>query len=139
MKAPRASVGLVAVAAVLGLGGCGAGKTLDAGDATVLVGQRSGTGMDALLAGRLEVVGGCVGIGDAVVIWPHGTDVVDENPLSIEVPGAGTVAIGEDIEIGGGFVLEHRGAPRQQGPQEIAGVAVPAACAEHNVFRAAPR
>jgi len=89
------------------LSACGGAEVVDAGDVTVLVGERSGDGMAALLPGRLAVVDGCLGVqseGDAayVVVWPHGTEVVDEDPLTISVPDDGEHVLGDELEVGGG-------------------------------------
>lgn len=92
--------------------------------------------MDALLAGELEVLGGCLGAGGAVVVWPHGTTVSGTDPLTVDVPGYGTAALGGEIEIAGGYVVEHSPGPAPTGPYEVGGVAVPAACTEHDVYLA---
>lgn len=135
------SVGMLraaVVSAVLLLAaGCG-GRVLTAGDVTVLVSARTGAGMEALGAGPLSVVGGCLGLGDYVVVWPPGTEVVDEDPLVVDLPEVGRVGLGDRVEVGGGFVVEHsdRGEARDAGRPEIGGVTVPAACARHDVFLA---
>ncbi|WP_121251193.1 hypothetical protein [Nocardioides ferulae] len=91
----------------LGLTGCSA-EVVESGEVAVLVGERSGDGMDALLSGRLAVVEGCLGVTTTedetgtVVVWPHGTDVVDDDPLTIAVPGEDDYALGEEIQVGGG-------------------------------------
>jgi hypothetical protein len=94
--------------------------------------------MDALGAGRLSVVGGCLGLGDVVVVWPHGTDVVDEDPLVVEVPEVGRVGLGDRVEVGGGFVVEHsdRDEAPEPGALEVGGVTVPSSCARRDVFLA---
>lgn len=118
------------------LAACGSGEVLSAGGVTVLVSEPADAGMDALGGGRLEVVGGCLGAGGHVIVWPHGTEVVDEEPLTIEVPGYGTYGLGDEVEVGGGFVLEHSSQDVQPGPFDVAGVTVPAGCAEHDIFLA---
>ncbi len=126
------------VSAVLLLAaGCG-GRVVAAGDVTVLVSARTGAGMDALGAGPLAVVAGCLGLGDYVVVWPHGTEVVEEEPLVVDVPGVGRVGLGDRVQVGGGFVVEHsdRGAGRDAGSPEVGGVTVPSSCARHDVFLA---
>ena len=134
---PRRTVrALAASSAVPLLAACGAGEVIPAGDVTVLVSERTGGGMDALGGGRLEVVGGCLGAGGYVIVWPHGTEVVDDHPLTIEVPGHGTYDLGDEVEVGGGFVLEHSSRDRELGPFDVAGVTVPAGCAAHDVFLA---
>jgi hypothetical protein len=128
----------VVVSAVLVLAaGCG-GRVVTAGDVTVLVSARTGAGMEALGAGPLSLVGGCLGLGDFVVVWPHGTEVVDEDPLVVEVPDVGRAGLGDRVEVGGGFVVEHsdRDEAPEPGPREVGGVTVPASCARHDVFLA---
>ncbi len=135
--ARRLSRAAAAVGGLALLAACG-GRVLTAGDVTVVVSARTGAGMDALGAGRLSVVGGCLGLDDFVVVWPHGTDVVEEDPLRVDVPGAGTVGLGDRVEVGGGFVVEHpEGGPEgEAGPVEVGGAEVPAECARHDVFLA---
>ena len=88
--------------------GRGASDVVTAGDVTVLVGERSREGMEALLPGRLAVIDGCLGLeseevaASYVVVWPHGTEVVDEDPLTISVSGGGEHSIGDQIQVGGG-------------------------------------
>ena len=125
----------VACSVVLGTSGC-AGKTIGAGDVTVLVSEHTGSGMDAQGGGSLEVVGGCLGAGGAVVVWPYGTEVITDEPLTIEVPGYGTFALGDSVQVAGGYVLEHSSDAVSPGPYDVAGVTVPAACAEHDIFLA---
>ena len=76
---------------VLPLSGCG-GQVISAGDVTVLVSERGSGGMDALGGGVLEVVGGCLGASGSVIVWPHGTDVVQDDPLTIDIPDYGRFA-----------------------------------------------
>ena len=118
-----------------GLAGC-AGKVIVAGDVSVLVSERPSGGMDALGSGRLEVVGGCLGADGWVVVWPYGTKVVDEDPLTIEIPDTGTFSLGDQVQVGGGFVLEHTPGEEPVGSFEAGGVSVPPSCAEHDVFLA---
>jgi hypothetical protein len=129
---------LALTVAALPLGACGrGGQEISAGDVTVFVSEDLGSGMDALGGGRLEIVGGCLGAGGSVVVWPHGTDVVDEDPVTIEIPGYGTFGLGDEVRLGGGYVLEHSSNDVEPGPYDVAGVTVPAACAEHDIFLAA--
>lgn len=86
--------------------------------------------------GRLELLGGCLGADGAVVVWPHGTEVADEDPLSIRIPDNGIFDLGDQVEFGGGFVLEHSSDEVEPGPYEVAGVTVPAECAKYDVFLA---
>ena len=88
--------------------------------------------MDALLEGTLAVVDGCLGITDAdhhdtVVVWPYGTEVVSDDPATIDIPGIGTVAVGEGVSVGGGV-------DRDDG--SVGGATVPAYCDEGEVWLA---
>lgn len=137
----RRALLVAGVAGVIGVAGAvwwradSAGTVVEAGDATVLVSERVDYGMDAQGGGTVEVLDGCLGAGGAVLVWPHGTDVVDEDPLTVAVPGLGDVTVGDEIAIGGGFVHE----PPQDAPRadlSVAGVDVPEPCTEHGVFLA---
>jgi hypothetical protein len=119
----------------LGLAGC-AGKVIVTGDVSVLVSERPSGGMDALASGRLEVVGGCLGADGWVIVWPYGTKVVDEHPLTIEIPDTGTFTLDDQVQVSGGFVLEHTSGEQPVGSFEAGGVTVPRSCAEHDVFLA---
>lgn len=112
------------------------GQVISAGDVTVLVSERTGAGMEALGGGRIEVVGGCLGARGSVIVWPHGTEVVKEEPLTIDIPNYGTFALGDEVQVGGGYVLEHSSSNVEPGPYEVGGVTVPAECAEHDIFLA---
>lgn len=122
-------------AGLLLLGGCG-GHVISTGEAAVLVSEFAESGMDALGGGRIEVVGGCLGASGSVIVWPHGTEVVHEDPLTIDIPGYGTFALGDDIEMAGGYVLEHSSEESQPGAYEVAGITIPDECARHDVFLA---
>ncbi len=117
------------------LSACG-GQVIAAGDVTVLVSESTGGGMDALGGGRIEVVGGCLGASGAVIVWPHGTEVVEDEPLTIDIPDNGRFALGEEVQVGGGFVLEHSSDNIEPGPYQVGVVTVPAKCAEHDIFLA---
>jgi len=117
------------------LGGCG-GQVISAGDVTVLVSEFPSGGMDADGGGRLEVLGGCLGASGSVIVWPHGTRVVDDDTLTIEVPDNGTFGLGDEVQLGGGWVLERSSDNVEPGPYEVGGVTVPAECAEHDIFLA---
>ena len=127
----RVAVSVVVFGAALGA--C-SGQSLSANGVVVLVGERSGDEMDALGGGQLEVLDGCLGAGGAVIVWPHGTTITDEDPLTIEIPENGSFGVGDTVSVGGGYVLEHSSTTREPGPFEIAGVEVPAACADHDIF-----
>jgi hypothetical protein len=128
-------VGWMAVAGATLLSACG-GQVISSGDVTVLVSERADAGMDALGGGRIEVVGGCLGASGYVIVWPHGTEVVNDDPLTIDIPNYGTFTVGEDVEVGGGFVLEHSSREVEPEPYQAGGVTVPAECARYDVFLA---
>lgn len=115
---------------------CGGGEVVEAAGVSVLVSESSDGGMDALGGGRLEEVGGCLGASGTVIVWPHGTDVVEEDPLTIDIPDYGTFALGDEVQVAGGYVLEHSSDDVEPGRFQVAGVSVPAPCAEHDVFLA---
>ena len=126
------STGLALVLPVLVLAACdGEAQQLTAGDVTVLVSAPPDAGMDALGGGTVEVVDGCLGANGSVIIWPHGTRVVSEDPLQVDVPELGKVGLGDTVELGGGFVFEPE-APGQTYDSEL----VPRACAGRPVFLA---
>jgi hypothetical protein len=116
------------------LAGCGG--AVETSEATVLVAAPATSGMDARGGGTLEVVDGCLGTDGAVVVWPFRTRVVREQPLAIEVPGAGVVALGERVTLGGGFVQETGSGDPARQPLVVGGVTVPAPCARGDVFLA---
>ena len=124
-----------AALATLLLTGCGGGSVVDAGGVWVLTSERPSGGMDALGGGLLEVVDGCLGAGGAVIVWPYGTRVLSNDPLTLEIPDNGTFVLGEAVEVGGGYVWEQESGPRPD-PLIVGGVEVPASCAESNVFLA---
>lgn len=117
--AGRSGLALAGVVVAAVLAGC-SGQSLDTNGVKVLVGERASGGMDAQGGGRLEVVDGCLGARATVIVWPFGTRIVDDDPITV----------------GGGYVLEHSSTARESGPFEVAGVTFPAGCAEHDVFLA---
>lgn len=131
------AVALLGAAVVIGgsLAGCG-GKVITAGDTTILISEFAENGMDAMGGGRLEVVGGCLGASGAVIVWPYGTEVVSEDPLTISLPGKGTFALGDDVQVAGGFLPERTSSSAEPNPYVVGGVTVPPACAEHELFLA---
>jgi len=125
----------IAFGGLVPLSACG-GQVISAGDVTVLVSERAEAGMDALGGGTLEVVGGCLGASGSVIVWPHGTEVVQDDPLTIDIPDYGTVALGDEVQVGGGYVLEHSSDQVEPGDYSVGGVTVPAECARHDIFLA---
>jgi hypothetical protein len=69
-----------------------------------------------------------------VIVWPHGTEVVEDERLTVDIPNYGKFALGEDVRVGGGFVLEHSSDDVGPGAYPAGGVDVPAECAEHDIF-----
>lgn len=59
----------------------GGGRSISVSGVTVLVPETTDAEVTALHAGRPEAVGRCLGFGEAVVVWLHGTEIVDEEPL----------------------------------------------------------
>lgn len=104
------------------------------GDTLVLVGERTGDGMDALGRGALADVGGCLGwagtdgSAGTVVVWPHGTTITTADPLRISVDGR-TYGLGDTIEVGGGDL-------GQLEPSNFFYNKVPAGCRDAEVFLA---
>ena len=101
-------------------------ETTPSAGPVVLVAEPQNSGMDSLITGRLTVLGGCLGVGDSVVVWPEGTEVLLDDPVRIEVPGRGTYSLDSEIELGGGH-LE----PAADGTVggAVGGAEVPEACA----------
>ena len=132
----RVGTSSVVAAMCLALGGCGSGRgeVVQAEGLAILVGEKSGDAADALLSGTLADVSGCLGVDDTVVVWPHGTKVVEEHPLTVAVPGLGRVGLGDQVKLGGGVALDQYPSPHTAGDVDIAGVTVPAACTTHNVW-----
>ena len=136
MSCRRVATISVVAAMCWALGGCagGRGEVVHAAGVAILVGEKSGDAADALLTGTLADVSGCLGVDDTVVVWPHGTRVVQERPLTVAVPGLGRVGLGDEVKLGGGVALDQYPAPHTVGDVDIAGVTVPAACTTHNVW-----
>ena len=126
----------VAIGALAAVTSCASGAQVIELDDEVhlLVAPKADSGDAALLEGELTVLGGCVGVADMVVIWPHGTKSLDGQDLRIEVPDLGTFALGDPVSIGGGVAVE----PPAHAEVEVSGVTVPAPCAEHIVWMSAP-
>lgn len=127
-----ALIGVVVVGVLLA--GCSGGeaKELRAGEIRILVGERTNSGHNAMLSGALADVSGCLGVDEFAVVWPHGTEVVSQDPLVVDVPGSGRVELGDPVELGGGMVAE---GPQTE-PVSVGDLVVPDACAEHGVFGA---
>ena len=126
--------GVALVLVVASLSACGGAQAIDGGDATVLVAERTRGGMDALLEGTLAVVDGCLGItdgttyADTVVVWPHGTEVTSDDPTTIDLPGVGEVAVGDEVSVGGGVDRNNTG--------RVGGLTVPSYCDSGEIWLA---
>jgi hypothetical protein len=126
--------GVALVLVVASLSACGGAQAIDGGGATVLVAERTRGGMDALLEGTLAVVDGCLGItdgttyADTVVVWPHGTEVTSDDPTTIDLPGVGEVAVGEEVSVGGGVDRSNTG--------QVGGLTVPSYCDSGEIWLA---
>ena len=116
--------------------GCNGGSTLDADGVAILVGPPADATADALLSGILANVGGCLGVGDTVVIWPHGTRVLSKRPLTIDVPHVGKAMLGDSITLGGGISRDRSAGPRTIGDLDVGGVPVPAKCTSFTIWGA---
>lgn len=125
----KTRAGLAATLATVGiLSACGSdGDVLSADGTHVLVGPTTNSGDDAGISGTVTMDGDCLGIGNGqVIIWPGGTTIVSEDPITIKVPGLGEIGLGDKIDGGGGMTDE---------PPD--GVDVPSTCPSENlvVFR----
>ncbi|NHC24693.1 hypothetical protein G6553_16125 [Nocardioides sp. IC4_145] len=89
--------------------------------AAVLVAAPADGGDDALVSGEIGIIKGCLAIGDDVAIWPAGTRVTAEAGPVIDVPGLGSVTVGDYVEGAGGYGL----ARNPQGPQSPT---IPSSC-----------
>ena len=103
------------------LSGCGdqGGQVLRSGSTFVLVGASGEVRKlpHSSIMGRVSIVGDCLGInGSAVdgatVIWPHGTKITADDPLTIDVPGLGSLRVGDAVVGSGDQFVNHR--PGQQ-------------------------
>lgn len=102
---------LVVVLAAVVLTGCGGGQSeVTQGRFTIYVHGDSllpRGGDDALVTGELIVRDGCVLLGDDVaraspVVWPSGTSIADDDPLTLRLPSGDRLSIGETVRGGGG-------------------------------------
>lgn len=134
MNPRRTLSGVAAALAVASLSACGGARAIDGGDATVLVAERPSGGMDALLEGTLAVIDGCLGISDGttyvdtVVVWPHGTEVTSDDPTTIDLPGVGKIAVGEEVSVSGGVDRSNTG--------RVGGLPVPSYCDSDQIWLA---
>ena len=113
----RALVVLTMIVAGPLLAGCGNqdGRVLRSGSTFVLVGASDEARKlpHSTITGRVSIVGDCLGINGAAVdaatvIWPHGTKITADNPLTIEVPGLGNLRVGDGVDGSGDQFVNHR-------------------------------
>jgi hypothetical protein len=76
---------------------------LTGGNAKVLVGAKLGSGgtLGVGFGGTVTKVGECLGIDSWTVVWPYGTTITSEDPLTIDVPGEGRISVGDTVDGGG--------------------------------------
>jgi hypothetical protein len=104
----------------------------------VAVAELSNGGMDAAMRSELAVVGGrCLGVrgtsgADTLLIWPFGTTVSYGPGPEVTLPGGPTYALGDRLDLGGGFVAEGDDPP----PDAIDGL--PVECQGLNRFLVSP-
>ncbi|MFN8196257.1 MAG: hypothetical protein U0R80_18480 [Nocardioidaceae bacterium] len=122
---PRRPALAVCLASVLLLTACGHGEVVDSGGFQVLVGHDDGSDRAGIgFFGDVTVVGTCLGVEDTVVIWPPGTEVANDDPLTVDVPGLGEVGVGDRIQ--GGAV--------ERDPEEPPdGLEIPEGCTGHGL------
>jgi hypothetical protein len=74
-------------------------------DGTYVLLAQPGDGGDAAeIRGTVTLIGSCLGIDDAIAVWPAETTIVDTDPFTIKVPDAGEVSVGDQVDgAGGGF------------------------------------
>jgi hypothetical protein len=98
---PRVVALLAVLVSGLLVSGCsgGQGEVLHSGGSIVLVdADHDGEAVAAIgYEGDVAMAGACLGIGAATVLWPHGTTIVSDDPLTIEVPGLGRVKLGDHV------------------------------------------
>ena len=109
---------------VMTVGACGAGdgSVLQSGDRVVLVASPSDGDNGLPLVGfdgPVSLAGKCLGIDGTTVLWPHGTEVVSDNPLTVQVPGLGKVRVGDRL-MGGALEVHDADLP--------SGMAIPSGC-----------
>ncbi len=83
-----------------------------AGGSVILVSAEVDGGMDALMSGVVvRTDAGCLALGPGEspqpVLWPHGS-TLSADGTSVEVPGFGAVAVGDEVWSGGGSVTAGR-------------------------------
>ena len=99
----RVGTVLLTVVAAVSLASCRDSANFLLADGTyVLLAQPGDSGDGAKIGGTVTVIGSCLGIDDAVAVWPSGTTVVGTEPLVIKVPDVGEISVGDLVEGAGG-------------------------------------
>ncbi|MFW6195026.1 MAG: hypothetical protein ACOC5M_00710 [Chloroflexota bacterium] len=102
---------IVAVGLILPLAlvGCGRQSAVSGDKYTIYVYERflpAGGGMEGIIQGTLATRNGCVvleGTDDFIpVIWPAGTSIASEDPLTLELPSGEELTVGQTVRGGGG-------------------------------------
>lgn len=107
-------------------------QVLHAGSTSVVVGASDSNNIAGVIAGvglvgKVAITdGGCLGTDGRLVIWPPGTTVRSENPLRIQVPGLGDLAVGDRF-YGGGHIFEQGRRPND--------VSIPAQCRTNEMMQ----
>jgi hypothetical protein len=85
-----------------GCSGDDEGRILHSGDSVVLVGTQSNHDSVAGVGfgGYVALVGPCLGLNSTTVVWPEGTKITSDEPLTIDVPGLGRLRIGDPVDAG---------------------------------------
>lgn len=103
---------VLALVLALALVGCGGQSELSGDDHTIFVHGGSllpRGGEDALIEGTLAARDGCVLLeqeGSDIahpVVWPSGTSIASEDPLTLELPSGDELAVGQAVSGGGGY------------------------------------
>jgi hypothetical protein len=113
----------------LGLAGCGGQSEVERGEHTIYVHRGSllpRGGEDALIEGTLVTRDGCVLIDQGggfdiafPVIWPSGTSIASEDPLTLRLRSGDELVVGQVVSGGGGY---------HDAASDRVQVAIPAAC-----------
>lgn len=103
---------VLAVVLALGVGGCGGQSEVSGDTYTIYVHDGSllpRGGEDALVQGTLTTWGGCVMLQQEgfdhlyPVVWPSGTSIASENPLTLRLPSGEELTLGQAVSGGGGY------------------------------------
>jgi hypothetical protein len=103
---------VLAAVVVVAVAGCGSGgqSEVSRGQYTIYVHHGSllpRGGADALLEGTLVTTGDCVHLETEAgaahpVVWPSGTSIADDDPLTLRLGSGEKVTVGERVTGGGG-------------------------------------